>query len=81
MKIRRKISIDKGDLDTLKPFLDSNGGNLSLALRQMIGGYRESNAMMKMKLIGQLLAILETTMSCLTRYKIVTSTGKMPSKS
>jgi hypothetical protein len=36
MKIRMTISIDKGD-ETLKPFLDSNGGNLSLALRQMIG--------------------------------------------
>lgn len=41
MKIRRTISIDKGDLDTLKPFLDINGGNLSLALRHMIGEYKE----------------------------------------
>jgi len=43
MKIRRTISIDKGDLDTLKPFLDANGGNLSLALRQLISEYRQSS--------------------------------------
>ncbi len=41
MKIHKTISIDKKDLDALKPFLDSNNDNLSLALRQMINDYRQ----------------------------------------
>lgn len=41
MKIRRTISIDKSDIDTLKPLLDSNGNNLSLALRQLISEHRQ----------------------------------------
>ncbi len=49
MKIRRTISIDKSDLEALKPFLDSNGNNLSLALRQMIDHYRQET---NMKLIA-----------------------------
>ncbi len=45
MKVRRTISIDKEDLDTLKPLLNSNGNNLSLALRQVINDYRQRNTM------------------------------------
>ncbi|KCZ73263.1 hypothetical protein ANME2D_00328 [Candidatus Methanoperedens nitroreducens] len=41
MKVRRTISIDKSDLDALKPFLDANGNNLSLALRQLIDEHRQ----------------------------------------
>jgi hypothetical protein len=40
-KIRKTISIDKKDIEILKPFLDSNGNNLSLALRQLINDYRQ----------------------------------------
>jgi hypothetical protein len=43
MKIRRTISIDKNDLATLKPILDSNGNNLSLAIRQLIDNYRQEH--------------------------------------
>ncbi|VVB95273.1 Uncharacterised protein [uncultured archaeon] len=43
MKIRRTISIDKNDLDTLKPFLESSGDNLSMALRKLISDYRQQN--------------------------------------
>lgn len=45
MKVRRTISINKEDFDTLKPLLNSNGNNLSLALRQVINDYRQRNAM------------------------------------
>jgi hypothetical protein len=48
MKVRRTISIEKGDLETLKPFLDSNGNNLSLALRQLIDHYRQEKNMKTM---------------------------------
>lgn len=41
MKVRRTISIDKKDLDALKPLLDSNGNNLSHALRHLIKEYSE----------------------------------------
>lgn len=41
MKIRRTISIDKNDLDLLKPLLESNGDNLSHALRQLINERRQ----------------------------------------
>ncbi|MBU3965936.1 MAG: hypothetical protein KKG76_00960 [Euryarchaeota archaeon] len=41
MKVRRTISIDKNDLDALKPILNSNGNNLSLALRQLINEYKQ----------------------------------------
>ncbi|HEY9246036.1 MAG TPA: hypothetical protein VIO11_04235, partial [Candidatus Methanoperedens sp.] len=41
MKIRRTISIDKSDFDMLKPLLDSNGNNLSHALRQLINEHRQ----------------------------------------
>jgi hypothetical protein len=46
-KIRKTISIDKKDLETLKQFLDSNGNNLSLALRQLINDYRQITALNK----------------------------------
>ncbi len=45
MKIRRTISIDKSDLETLKPFLNSSGNNLSLALRHLIDHYRQETNM------------------------------------
>lgn len=45
MKVRRTISINKEDFDTLKPILNSNGNNLSLALRQVINDYSQRNAM------------------------------------
>lgn len=41
MKVRRTISLDKVDLDILKPILDSNGNNLSQALRQVIDEHRQ----------------------------------------
>jgi hypothetical protein len=47
MKIRRTISIDKNDLATLKPILDSNGNNLSLAIRQLIHNYRQEDNLKK----------------------------------
>jgi hypothetical protein len=40
MKVRRTISIDKSDLDALKPILDSNGDNLSLAIRHLINEHK-----------------------------------------
>jgi hypothetical protein len=46
-KIRKTISIDKDDLETLKSFLDSNGNNLSLALRQLINKYRQMTGLNK----------------------------------
>lgn len=45
MKIRRTVSIDKGDLEALKPLLDSSGNNLSLALRKLIDEYRQNTVM------------------------------------
>lgn len=45
MKVRRTISIDESDLKTLKPFLDSNGSNLSQAIRQMINDYRQMTSL------------------------------------
>lgn len=47
MKIRRTISIDKNDLATIKPILDSNGNNLSLAIRQLIDNYRQEDNLKK----------------------------------
>lgn len=41
MKIRRTISIDRNDLETIKPILESNGNNLSLAIRQLVKEYRQ----------------------------------------
>lgn len=41
MKVRRTISIDKTDLDVLKPLLESNGDNLSLAIRHLIDEHRQ----------------------------------------
>ncbi len=41
MKIRRTISIDKSDLETLKPFLDSTDNNLSKAIRQLIDEHKK----------------------------------------
>jgi len=40
MKVRRTISIDKSDLDALKPILDSNGNNLSLAIRHLVNEHK-----------------------------------------
>ncbi len=47
MKLRRTISIDKSDLEILKPFLNSSGDNLSLALRHLIDHYRQEISMNK----------------------------------
>ena len=47
MKIRRTISIDKNDLATIKPILDSNGNNLSHAIRQLIDNYRQEHNLKK----------------------------------
>ena len=41
MKVRRTISIDKTDLEALKPLLDSNGNNLSHAIRYLINENRQ----------------------------------------
>ncbi|HIH44984.1 MAG TPA: hypothetical protein HA257_07930 [Candidatus Methanoperedenaceae archaeon] len=43
MKERKSISIDRKDLETLKPFLASSGDNLSLAIRNLIEHYRSAN--------------------------------------
>jgi len=45
MKVRRTVSVDKGDLEALRPLLESNGNNLSLALRKLIEEYRQKTAM------------------------------------
>lgn len=45
MKVQRTISIDEGDLKTLKPFLDSNNSNLSQAIRQLINDYRQMTSL------------------------------------
>ncbi len=58
MKVRRTISIDKGDLDTLKTFLDSNGNNLSLALRQLINNYRQLTDLSKINADQQKIMML-----------------------
>ncbi len=47
MKVRRTISIDKTDLDALKPLLDSNGNNLSHAIRHLINEHRHQGNMSK----------------------------------
>lgn len=45
MKVRRTISLDKQDLEALKPFLDSTDNNLSKALRQLIEEYKQKTDM------------------------------------
>lgn len=47
MKVRRTISIDKKDLDALKPLLDTNGNNLSHAVRNLIKEHSERVNMSK----------------------------------
>lgn len=58
MKIRRTISIDKNDLATIKPILDSNGNNLSLAIRQLIDNYRQEDNLKKITSDQQRVMIL-----------------------
>lgn len=45
MKVRKTISIDKTDLDTLKPLLDSNGNNLSRAIRHLMNEHKQKTNM------------------------------------
>lgn len=45
MKIRKTISLDSDDVKTLKSFLESNGNNLSLALRKLIESYKQQTTM------------------------------------
>lgn len=45
MKIRKTISLDNDDVKTLKPFLESSGNNLSLALRKLIESYKQQTSM------------------------------------
>lgn len=45
MKIRKTISLDSDDVKTLKPFLESSGNNLSLALRKLIESYKQQTSM------------------------------------
>lgn len=45
MKIRKTISLDSDDVKTLKPFLESNGNNLSLALRKLIESYKQQTSL------------------------------------
>jgi hypothetical protein len=44
MKIRKTISLDSDDVKTLKPFLESSGNNLSLALRKLIESYKQQTS-------------------------------------
>ncbi len=45
MKIRKTISLDNDTVKTLKPFLEANGNNLSLALRKLIESYKQQTSM------------------------------------
>ncbi len=63
MKIRRTISVEKSDIDTLKPLMDSCGNNLSQALRHLIDYYRKGQ---KMKIIDE-----ETQKKIVLRNQII----------
>ncbi|NJD77863.1 MAG: hypothetical protein FIB08_12340 [Candidatus Methanoperedens sp.] len=87
MKIRRTISIDKNDLDALKPFLEASGDNLSMALRKLISEYRQQNKnrimdehQKKMVLRNQIIEnkIAELIPVPLIRWMVKTSLGLPP---
>lgn len=76
MKVRRTISIDRGDLDVLKPLLDSNGNNLSHALRQLISEHRQRVNMSKItgdqqKLMVLRNQIIENRIAALIPYPLL----------
>ncbi len=58
MKVRRTISIEMSDLDTLKPLLDSNGNNLSHAMRHLINEHKQKVNMSKISGDQQKLMVL-----------------------
>src|SRR5574337_1653760 len=76
MKIRKTVSVDKGDLETLKPLLNSSGNNLSLALRQLIEEYRQKATLSKVssdqqKIIMLRNQIVETRIAALIPLPLI----------
>ena len=76
MKVRRTISIDKKDLDALKPLLDTNGNNLSHAVRNLIKEHSEKVSMSKISADQQKLMVLrnqiiETRIGALIPYPLL----------
>jgi len=76
MKVRRTISIDKKDLDALKPLLDTNGNNLSHAVRNLIKEHSEKVNMSKIsgdqqKLMVLRNQIIETRIGALIPYPLL----------
>lgn len=76
MKVRRTISIDKKDLEALKPLLDLNGNNLSHAVRNLIKEHTERVNMSKItgdqqKMMVLRNQIIETRIGALIPYPLL----------